>query len=188
VEKNRGQQRRAAKPTITIIYPIRFLLICSDRVVNDKHIMSGINKVILVGHLGRTPELRYLENNDAVASFPLATSEYFLKNGVRTEQTEWHNIVMWRGLAEAAANNLHKGQLVYIKGKVATRKFINKDGIQAYSTEIIAERFTILGRRSDFENEPAMDTVHRDKEHRKKNNALPDINPSCFHSPHALTA
>jgi len=127
--------------------------------------MSGINKVILVGHLGKAPELRYLENNDAVTSFPLATSEFILKSGIRTEQTEWHNIVMWRGLAEAAANNLHKGQLVYIEGKAATRKFINKDGIQAYSTEIIAEKFTILGRKSDFENEPAIDTANRDKKH-----------------------
>lgn len=116
--------------------------------------MSGINKVILVGHLGKDPEVRYLEGGVAVASFPLATSEAYTKDGKRVEQTEWHNIVMWRGLADVAAKYLQKGKLVYIEGKLRTRSFEDKEGIKKYTTEIVAENFTMLGRKSDFEGEP----------------------------------
>jgi len=115
--------------------------------------MSGINKVILVGHLGKDPEVRYLEGGVSVASFPLATSESFNKDGRKIEQTEWHNIVMWRGLADVAAKYLQKGKLVYIEGKLRTRSFEDKTGVKKYTTEIIAENFTILGRKSDFESE-----------------------------------
>lgn len=114
--------------------------------------MSGINKVILVGHLGKDPEIRYLEGNVSVASFPLATSETFNKDGRKIEQTEWHNIVMWRGLADVAAKYLQKGKLVYIEGKLRTRSFEDKSGIKKYTTEIVAENFTILGRKSDFDD------------------------------------
>ena len=113
--------------------------------------MSGINKVMLIGHLGKAPEIRVLENEVSVTSFPLATSEMISKNGVKTETTEWHNIVMWRGLAEVAVRTLQKGQLIYVEGKLSTRKYIDKDGMQRYTTEIIAEKFTLLGRKSDFE-------------------------------------
>lgn len=113
--------------------------------------MSGINKVILVGHLGKDPEVRHLEGGVAVASFPLATSETFNKDGRKVEQTEWHNIVMWRGLAEVATKYLQKGKLVYIEGKLRTRSFEDKEGIKKYTTEVVAENFTMLGRKSDFE-------------------------------------
>ncbi|QEM06379.1 single-stranded DNA-binding protein [Mucilaginibacter sp. P25] len=116
--------------------------------------MSGINKVILVGHLGKDPEVRNLEGGVSVTSFPLATSETFNKDGRKVEQTEWHNIVMWRGLAEVAARFLSKGKLVYIEGKLRTRSFEDKEGIKKYTTEIVAENFTMLGRKSDFETEP----------------------------------
>lgn len=112
--------------------------------------MSGINKVMLVGHLGKDPEFRMIENDVAVVSFPLATSEIFSKNGIKTEQTEWHNIVMWRGMAESAAKVLHKGKLVYLEGKLRTRSFEDKTGIKRYTTEIVAENFRLLGRTSDF--------------------------------------
>lgn len=79
--------------------------------------MSGINKVILVGHLGKDPDLRYLPDKVAVATFPLATTDHITKNGARTEQTERHNSVMWRAMAEAASKFLKKGKLVYIEGK-----------------------------------------------------------------------
>jgi single-strand DNA-binding protein len=115
--------------------------------------MSGINKVILVGHLGKDPEVRHLEGGVAVASFPLATSETFNKDGRKVEQTEWHNIVMWRGLADVAAKFLQKGKLVYIEGKLRTRSFEDKEGIKKYTTEVVAENFTMLGRKTDFENE-----------------------------------
>src|SRR5471030_1051291 len=113
--------------------------------------MSGINKVILVGHLGKDPEIRHLEGGVAVASFPLATSETFNKDGQKVEQTEWHNIVMWRGLADVAAKFLQKGKLVYIEGKLRTRSFEDKEGNKKYTTEVVAENFTMLGRKTDFE-------------------------------------
>lgn len=113
--------------------------------------MSGVNKVILVGHLGKDPEVRHLDGNVTVASFPLATSESYNKDGKKIEQTEWHNIVMWRGLADVAAKYLQKGKLVYIEGKLRTRSFEDKEGHKKYSTEVVAENFTMLGRKSDFE-------------------------------------
>ena len=113
--------------------------------------MSGINKVILVGHLGKNPELRYLTDHVAVVSFPLATSEVINKNGERTEITEWHNIIMWRGLAEAGFKLLKKNTLVYLEGKIRTRSFTSKDGVKKYVTEIVIDQFTLLGRKSDFE-------------------------------------
>lgn len=113
--------------------------------------MSGINKVILIGHLGKDPDFRHLEGNVAVASFPLATVDVFNRDGKRTEQTEWHNIVMWRGLADIAVKLLGKGKLIAIEGKVRTRSFEDKDGNKKYATEIVADNFTVLGRKSDFE-------------------------------------
>ena len=115
--------------------------------------MSGINKVILVGHLGKDPEARSLEGGVSVVSFPLATSESFNKDGRKVEQTEWHNIVMWRGLADVAAKFLQKGKLVYIEGKLRTRSFEDKEGIKKYTTEVVAENFTLLGRKTDFESD-----------------------------------
>lgn len=115
--------------------------------------MSGINKVILVGHLGKDPEVRYLDGGVSVASFPLATTETFNKDGRKVEQTEWHNIVLWRSLADVAAKFLTKGKLVYIEGKLRTRSFEDKEGVKKYTTEIVAENFTMLGRKTDFEGD-----------------------------------
>lgn len=112
--------------------------------------MSGINKVVLVGHLGKSPDLRVLANDTAVVSFPLATSEIMVIDGVKQEKTEWHNVVMWRGLADAASKFLQKGKLIYLEGKLRTRTFEDKAGATKYTTEIIAESFTLLGRSSDF--------------------------------------
>lgn len=114
--------------------------------------MSGVNRVILVGHLGKDPELRHLQDNVAVMSFPLATTDYIIKNGNKIEQTEWHNVILWRGLAEAGYKILKKGRLVYIEGKCRTHSFEDKEGIRRYATEIVADSFTLLGRNSDFEN------------------------------------
>jgi single-strand DNA-binding protein len=112
--------------------------------------MAGINKVILVGNLGKDPEVRHLENNVAVATFSLATSEsYKDKNGQRVEKTEWHNIVMWRGLAEVAEKYLKKGQMVYIEGKIRTRNYQDKEGQTRYTTEIVADEMTMLGARPE---------------------------------------
>ncbi len=126
--------------------------------------MSGINKVILVGHLGKDPEVRHLDGGVTVASFPLATSETYNKDGKRVEQTEWHNIVLWRGLAEVASKYLQKGKLVYIEGKLRTRSFEDKEKVKKYVTEIVAENFTMLGRKSDFEQSPAPTVVPQNTE------------------------
>ncbi|MEZ2334320.1 single-stranded DNA-binding protein [Mucilaginibacter sp. RCC_168] len=123
--------------------------------------MSGVNKVILVGHIGKDPEFRYLQDNTAVLSFPLATSEFVIKNGIKTEHTEWHNIVMWRSLAEAAHKTLRKGKLIYIEGKCRTQSFEDKEGIKRYTTEIIPETFTLLGRNSDFETDEFLEKIVR---------------------------
>jgi single-strand DNA-binding protein len=125
--------------------------------------MSGVNKVILVGHLGKDPEIRHLDNNVSVTSFPLATSETYNKDGRRVEQTEWHNIVMWRGLADIAAKYLRKGKLVYIEGKIRTRHYEDREGIKRYATEIVGESFTMLGRKTDFEGPATASHEDQDK-------------------------
>jgi single-strand DNA-binding protein len=112
--------------------------------------MLGVNKIVLVGHLGKDPDIRYLADNVSVVSFPLATSENLTLDGQRVEETEWHNIVMWRSLAEAAFKFLKKGKLVYLEGKIRTRSFDDKQGVQRTITEVLAENFTVLGRSSDF--------------------------------------
>ncbi len=110
--------------------------------------MGGVNKVILIGNLGRDPELKYLEGNVARVSFSLATSDsYKDKAGNRVDQTEWHNIIMWRGLAESAEKLLKKGTQVYIEGKLQTRQWNDKEGNKRNITEIVAESFNILQRR-----------------------------------------
>ncbi|MCL8000960.1 single-stranded DNA-binding protein, partial [Brucella sp. 21LCYQ03] len=105
--------------------------------------MASVNKVILVGHLGKDPEIRYLDGNVSVASFPLATSEFYNKDGKKIEQTEWHNIVLWRALADLAVKYLKKGKLVYIEGKLRTRTYEDKEGVRRFATEIVADRFNL---------------------------------------------
>ena len=110
--------------------------------------MSSVNKVILVGHLGKDPEVKQLENGTKVATFPLATSESYTKDGNRVENTEWHNITMWNGAAEIAGKYLTKGKLVYLEGKLRTRSY-EVEGVKRYSTEIIVDNFTMLGKKSE---------------------------------------
>lgn len=110
--------------------------------------MSGVNKVILVGNLGKDPELKYFDGNVAKATFSLATNEsYKDKSGNRIEHTEWHNIVFWRSLAETAQKYLKKGMQIYIEGKLQTRQWNDKDGSKKHITEIIGESFTMLQRK-----------------------------------------
>jgi single-strand DNA-binding protein len=112
--------------------------------------MAGVNKVILIGNLGRDPELKYLEGNIARASFSLATSEaYKDKNGNRVEHTEWHNIVMWRTNAENAEKFLKKGMQIYVEGKIQTRQWNDKDGQKRNLTEILVDTFRVLQKREN---------------------------------------
>lgn len=110
----------------------------------------AINKVILVGNVGKDPEVRYVENNVAVANFPLATSErgYTSRSGAQIpERTEWHNIVLWRGLAEVAEKYVKKGTQLYIEGKLRTRSWTDSNNVVRYTTEIFADNMEILSRR-----------------------------------------
>ncbi|MBP9150913.1 MAG: single-stranded DNA-binding protein [Flavobacteriales bacterium] len=108
--------------------------------------MSGVNKAILIGHLGSDPEVRTIESGTKVANFSIATTErYKDKSGNPVDKTEWHNIVMWRGLAEIAEKWLKKGSQVYIEGRLRTRSWDDKDGNKRYTTEILVDNMTMLG-------------------------------------------
>ncbi len=110
----------------------------------------AVNKVILVGNVGKDPETRYLDENTPVCKFPLATSEvYKNRDGERIEQTEWHNIVLWRGLAKVAEQYVKKGSQLFIEGKIRTRSYDDKDGVKRYTTEIVGDNMQMLGRRQD---------------------------------------
>jgi len=112
--------------------------------------MAGVNKVILIGNVGKDPEVKVLDNGVRVANFPLATTEIYKKDGNRFEQTEWHNIVLWRGLAEVSEKIVRKGALVYIEGKLRSRTWEDKEKIKRYSVEVVADTLTVLtGRRDD---------------------------------------
>ena len=111
--------------------------------------MASVNKVILLGNLGRDPEVRYTPSGEAVANYSIATTETWKdKNGMRQEKTEWHNIVMYRRLAEIAGEYLKKGSSVYIEGRLQTRKWQDKQGNDRYTTEIIADQLQMLGGRN----------------------------------------
>jgi len=120
--------------------------------------MAGINKVILVGNLGKDPEVRYLEGGTAVANFSIATSETYKdrNSGEKKTVTEGHNVVVWRGLAEIAEKYLKKGNQVYIEGKLRTRTWQDKDGNNRYTTEVVGDNMQMLGgKRDDAPSAPA---------------------------------
>ncbi|MCB0795508.1 MAG: single-stranded DNA-binding protein [Flavobacteriales bacterium] len=113
--------------------------------------MSGVNKVILIGNLGADPEVRHLTNGATVANFRIATSETYKdrQTGEKREQTEWHNVVAWRGLGEIAEKYLRKGSKVYVEGKLRTRQWEDRDGNKRYTTEIQADEMTMLDRANE---------------------------------------
>jgi single-strand DNA-binding protein len=125
--------------------------------------MRGVNRVMLIGNLGRDPDLQYLEGNIAVAKFPLATTETFKdKNGNLVSQTEWHTVVLWRGLAELAQKYLHKGSLVFIEGRLRTRNWEDKDKNKRFSTEIVGDNLVMLDKRKDSNNDNMPPAEHHD--------------------------
>ena len=118
--------------------------------------MAGsVNKVILIGNLGKDPEVRHLENGATVANFPIATSESYndRNTGERRKITDWHDIVVWRGLAEVVEKYVRKGTKIYVEGKLKKRSWQDKEGNTRYSTEVVADELTILSR-PDRENRP----------------------------------
>jgi len=113
--------------------------------------MAGVNKVILLGNLGKDPEIKYLDGNIAVVNFSLATAEVYKdKAGNKTEQTEWHNIVIWRNLAENAHKLLKKGMQIYLEGKIHTRQRTDRTGNKKNITEIYCDNFILINNKGDI--------------------------------------
>ncbi len=120
--------------------------------------MASVNKVILIGNLGRDPEMRYMPSGDAIANFSIATTETWKdKSGEKQEKTEWHRISMFGRLAEIAGEYLKKGSSVYIEGRLQTRKWQNKEGQDQYTTEVVANEMKMLGGRSGGNTFEVMD-------------------------------
>lgn len=117
--------------------------------------MAGINKVILVGNLGKDPEVRAIGTDRKVANFSLATTEsYKNKSGERVDQTEWHNVVFYGPVADVIERYLRKGSQIYVEGKIRTRSYDDKDGVKKYITEIIGDTMTMLGAKSGGSDSP----------------------------------
>lgn len=126
--------------------------------------MASVNKVILIGNLGKDPETRYMSSGDAVTNITLATTDTWKdKNGEKQERTEWHRVTFYRKLAEIAGEYLKKGRSVYIEGRLETRKWTDKSGVERYTTDIIASDMKMLGNRSgsgSFESTPDQEEDH----------------------------
>ena len=117
--------------------------------------MAGVNKMIVMGHLGKDPEMRYMPDGTANASFSVATSESFKdKEGNKQERTEWHRVVLWGRIAEIAGEYLRKGSQAYIEGRIRTRKWTDKEGQERFTTEIVGDRLQLIGGRRDDGQEP----------------------------------
>ncbi len=112
--------------------------------------MRGVNRVMLIGNLGKDPDVQHLEGNIGVAKFPLATTEtYKDRTGKLISQTEWHTVVLWRGLADLAQKYLHKGSLIYVEGRLRTRSWDDKEGVRKFATEVVADNLIMLDKRMD---------------------------------------
>jgi single-strand DNA-binding protein len=148
--------------------------------------MPSVNKVILMGNLGRDPEVRFMPNGDAVCNFSIATTDSWKdKAGERQEKTEWHNIVMYRRLAEIAGEYLKKGRPVYLEGRLQTRKWQTKEGQDRYTTEVIADSMQMLGGRDGApaqESQPSSQPEAKDEfdQTPSRNNQSGSSNNSSF--------
>ncbi|MFM7681426.1 MAG: single-stranded DNA-binding protein [Bacteroidota bacterium] len=139
--------------------------------------MNGsVNKVILIGNLGKDPEIKRLDNGAVIASFPLATSEIFTdKNtGEKREITDWHDIVLWRGLAEVAEKYIRKGTKVYVEGKLKKRSWQDKDGNNRYATEVVGDELTILSRPDGERSSSSYSSEGKPA----NPSSMPDLSPS----------
>ncbi len=133
--------------------------------------MRGVNRVVLIGNLGKDPDLQHLEGNIAVAKFPLATTEtYKDRNGTLISQTEWHTVVLWRGLADLAQRYLHKGSLIYLEGRIRTRSWEDKDKNKRFITEIIGDNLVMLDKRKEHSDNNTIEGTNTDVA------GFPDIN------------
>lgn len=133
--------------------------------------MAGINKVILVGRLGYDPEIRIMPAGSAMATLSVATSESYIdRNGQKQERTEWHRVIFWEKRAEVCRDYLKKGSLVYIEGKITTRKWQDQQGIDRYSTEIQGQQLQMLGSKQDNQTQaPAQYTQQPQQQSQPQN-------------------
>ena len=132
----------------------------------------SVNKAILIGRLGRDPEVRYTPNGEAVANFSIATDEQWKdKNGERQTRTEWHNITLYRKLGEIAGQYLRKGSLVYIEGRIQSRKYTGKDGVERTAYEIIGNEMKMLGSKS--ENASGQESQNQAPQRKQESRAAP---------------
>lgn len=139
--------------------------------------MRGVNKVILIGNVGKDPDLQYVEGNIPVAKFPMATTEMYKdRNGNQASQTEWHTVVLWRALAELAQKFVHKGSVIYVEGRIRSRHWEDKDKIRRSSTEIVADNLVMLDKRKDDTNDHNVDGAAKtaDKTHYESGLSSPD--------------
>tara|TARA_Y100000996_G_scaffold308169_1_gene244863 strand:+ start:81 stop:494 length:414 start_codon:yes stop_codon:yes gene_type:complete len=136
--------------------------------------MSGVNKAILLGNLGKDPEIRRLDDGRAVANFSIATSEsYKNKAGEKVTNTEWHNIVLWSPLAEIAENYLKKGSQVYIEGKISNRSYEDKEGVKKYISEVVGRDITLLGRAPESQQQNDSSSTENDNPEAVQEDDLP---------------
>ena len=136
--------------------------------------MSGVNKAILLGNLGKDPEIRRLDDGMAVANFSIATSEsYKNKAGEKVTNTEWHNIVLWSPLAEIAENYLKKGSQVYIEGKISNRSYEDKEGVKKYISEVVGRDITLLGRAPESQQQNDSSSTENDNPEAVQEDDLP---------------
>jgi len=141
--------------------------------------MASVNKVILVGNLGRDPEMRYMPSGDAIASFSVATTDNWKdKNGQKQERTEWHRISMFGKLAEIAGEYLKKGSSVYIEGRLQTRKWQDKEGNERQTTEVVADRMQMLGGRGAGNSYEAMDDMDQSMPSPRQSSPAPAQKPA----------
>lgn len=139
----------------------------------------SVNKAILVGNVGKDPEVRHLEGGVSVARFTLATSEtYKNKSGEQVKNTEWHNIVAWRQLAELAEKYIRKGSQIYIEGKITNRQYDDKEGNKRYINEIVADSIRLLGRKEDSAYQPAPNSQVRTQPDPMPVNPPEELDPS----------
>lgn len=131
----------------------------------------SVNKAILVGYVGTDPEVRYLDSGTPVCNFRLATSEvYKNKNGEKVTTTEWHNVVLWRGLAELAEKYVKKGTQLYVEGRIKTRSWDDKDGNKRYTTEVICDNIQLLGKKIDEPPESQQQEKESSSDDKEDNN------------------
>jgi len=136
--------------------------------------MSGVNKAILLGNLGKDPELRKLDDGRAVVNFSIATSEtYKNKAGEKVTNTEWHNVVLWSPLAEIAENYLKKGSQVYIEGKISNRSYEDKDGVKKYVSEVVGRDLRLLGRAPESNDSPSTPSPSQETKESVQEDDLP---------------